>query len=68
VKILNNLQAEELEGIGYEIIDIQSRDGDYHGGKVKVISLKKLLDITFDCVWVTPPAREVSSKVKRKRA
>lgn len=59
--------TDELEGVGYEIIDIQSRDGDYHGGKVKVVSLKKLLDITFDCGWATPPLRESTSTAKRKR-
>jgi Histidine kinase-, DNA gyrase B-, and HSP90-like ATPase len=58
--------TEELHGLGYEIINIQSRDGEYHGGKVKVISLKNLLDKTFDCEWVTPPKVTYSSAKRRR--
>jgi hypothetical protein len=47
--------TEELEEIGYEITDIQSRTGEIHNGNIKVISLKKLLDKTFNCEWTTPP-------------
>jgi hypothetical protein len=47
--------TEELEEIGYEITDIQSRNGEIHNGNIKVISLKKLLNKTFDCEWTTPP-------------
>ncbi|MBW4595283.1 MAG: ATP-binding protein [Brasilonema angustatum HA4187-MV1] len=59
--------TEELDGLGYEIIKIQCREGDYHGGKVKVISLKNLLDKTFNCQWVTPPPRVTASATRRKR-
>jgi hypothetical protein len=48
----------ELDGIGYEIINIQSREsGDYHGRKVRVISFKSLLHKTFDCKVVIPPPK-----------
>ncbi len=47
--------TEELNDIGYEIVDIQSQTGEIHNQKIKVISLKKLLDKTFDCKWTTPP-------------
>jgi hypothetical protein len=53
---------EELNGIGYEIIEIQSRTGDYHGGNIKVISLKNLLNKTFSCRWETPPTKVTDSK------
>ena len=53
---------EELNGIGYEIIEIQSRTGDYHGGNIKVISLKNLLNKTFSCQWETPPTKAADSK------
>lgn len=56
---------EELNGIGYEIINIKSRDDEFHGGNIKVISLKKLLDKTFNCQWETPPPKATDSK-KRK--
>lgn len=57
--------SEELNEIGYEIIKIQSRDGDFHGGNIKVISLKRLLDKTWRCQWETPPPKATTSK-KRK--
>ncbi|MDJ0516602.1 MAG: hypothetical protein QNJ74_10230 [Trichodesmium sp. MO_231.B1] len=47
--------TEELNDIGYEIVDIQSQTGETHPQNIKVISLKKLLDKTFDCKWTTPP-------------
>ncbi|HEY9636444.1 MAG TPA: hypothetical protein V6D14_23780, partial [Coleofasciculaceae cyanobacterium] len=53
---------EELNGIGYEIIKIQSRTGDFHGGNIKVISLKNLLNKTFSCQWETPPTKAADSK------
>jgi hypothetical protein len=53
---------EELNGIGYEIIEIQSRTGECHGRNIKVISLKKLLDKTFTCQWETPPTKAADSK------
>ena len=56
---------EELKEIGYKIIEIQSRDGQWHGGEIKVISLKKLIDKTFKCDWITPPPKATDSK-KRK--
>ncbi|MBW4449477.1 MAG: ATP-binding protein [Spirirestis rafaelensis WJT71-NPBG6] len=59
--------TEELNGLGYQIINIQSRDGEYHGGNVKVISLKNLLDKTFNCQWVTPPPKVTASATKRRR-
>lgn len=57
---------EELNGIGYEITNIQSRDGGSDLGKIKVISLKNLIDKTFRCQWITPPPR-VTSDAKKKR-
>ncbi len=56
---------EELNGIGYEIIKIQSRTGDFHGGSIKVISLKNLLNKTFSCQWETPPTRATDSRRRR---
>ncbi|MGK7921024.1 MAG: hypothetical protein AB4080_13550 [Trichodesmium sp.] len=47
--------TEELNNVGYEIINIESLTGEIHNPKIKVISLKKLLDKTFDCKWTTPP-------------
>ncbi|MGD1701714.1 ATP-binding protein [Dapis sp. BLCC M229] len=48
--------TEKLNDIGYEIVDIQRQTGeDPHPRNIKVISLKKLLDKTFDCTWITPP-------------
>ncbi len=49
--------TEELNDIGYEIVDIQSQTGETHNQNIKVISLKKLLDKTFDCKWTTPPPK-----------
>jgi len=60
----------ELDGIGYEIINIESRAGEPHGGNVKVISLKKLICKTFRCIWTTPPSPSNSTpksgKYRRK--
>ncbi|WP_199313345.1 MULTISPECIES: ATP-binding protein [Cyanophyceae] len=53
---------EELNGIGYEIIKIQSRTGEFHGGNIKVISLKNLLNKTFSCQWETPPPKVTDFK------
>lgn len=47
--------TNELNGIGYEINNIQSFTGEVNEGKVKVISLKNLIEKTFSCEWVTPP-------------
>jgi hypothetical protein len=58
--------TQELNQIGYEIINILSREGDFYPGKVKVISLKRLLDKTFNCKWVTPPPLP-ASKTKKVR-
>jgi hypothetical protein len=46
--------TEELKNIGYEIIKIESNRGQIHNENVKVISLKKLLDKTFECTWTDP--------------
>ena len=46
--------TEELEDIGYEIINIESNTGEIHNENIKVISLKKLLDKTFECKWTDP--------------
>lgn len=58
---------KELDGIGYEITNIQSRDGEFHPANVKVISLKKLIDKTFSCEWTTPPPKTTTDTKKRKR-
>jgi hypothetical protein len=58
--------TEELNGIGYQIIKIYNQEGQFYAGKVNVISLKKLLDKTFDCEWVTPP-RPISTAKKGKK-
>lgn len=47
--------SKDLKDIGYEIINIQSRDGDSHSGTIKVICLEKLLNQTFDIEWKTIP-------------
>jgi hypothetical protein len=59
--------TQELNQIGYEIINIRSREGDFYPGKVKVISLKRLLDKTFNCKWVTPPPLPASKTKKGKK-
>ena len=56
---------EELKEIGYKIIEIQSRDSQWHGGEIKVISLKKLIDKTFKCDWITPPQKATDSNTKK---
>lgn len=48
------LLTEELKDIGYEIINIESNTGEIHNENIKVISLKKLLDKTFECKWTDP--------------
>ncbi|MCT7949460.1 ATP-binding protein [Ancylothrix sp. C2] len=50
--------TEQLDGIGYEIQNIENdTNGDVHGGKIKVISLKKLLQKTFpNSTWKSAPA------------
>jgi len=53
---------EELHGIGYEIINIQSITGESYDGNIKVISLKNLLNKTFSCQWETPPTKATDSK------
>ena len=47
--------TEELKDIGYEIVDIQSKTGQIYNASIKVISLKNLLNKTFDCEWTIPP-------------
>lgn len=59
--------TDELNEIGYEIENIQSLMGESHPEKVKVISLKKLIDKTFSCEWITPPASPDSDKVKSSK-
>ncbi|MDT9339016.1 ATP-binding protein [Trichodesmium erythraeum 21-75] len=52
-----SFENEELTNIGYEIVDIEGLKGDSHSSPIKVISLKKLLNETFDCKWTTPPTK-----------
>ena len=60
--------TEELNEIGYEIVEIRNYDGVDYPGTVKVISLKNLLTKTFDCKWVSPPPKVISSaKAKGRR-
>jgi len=47
--------SKDLKDIGYEIINIQSCDGDSHSGTIKVRCLEKLLNQTFDIEWKTIP-------------
>jgi hypothetical protein len=47
--------SPNLENIGYEIVNISGQDGSSYPGTVKVISLKKLIEQTFECDWITPP-------------
>ena len=58
--------TQELNEIGYQIVNIYNREDEPYLGKVKVISLKKLLDKTFNCEWVTPP-RPISTAKKGKK-
>jgi hypothetical protein len=61
-------EDEYLNGLGYKIIKIQGqKNGEYHGGEVKVISLKKLLDKTFKCEWDTPPPPKATDSPKGKK-
>ncbi|WP_159790791.1 ATP-binding protein [Sodalinema gerasimenkoae] len=47
-----NLQAGDMQDIGFEIKDIDEPDGNYHGSKViRVVNLKSLLLQTFNCQW-----------------
>jgi hypothetical protein len=47
-----NTQAEDMQGIGFEITDIDEPNGSYYASKViRVVNLKSLLDKTFDCQW-----------------
>lgn len=58
--------TKELDGLGYEIVQIMDRDsGDYYSGKVKVISLKNILEKTFDYTRFTPPPKITTSKSKK---
>jgi hypothetical protein len=59
--------TDKLKEIGYQIINIYSRDGDFYPGKVNVISLKKLLDKTFNCEWFTPPTPISTAKKGKKK-
>ncbi|MDB9515149.1 ATP-binding protein [Kamptonema animale CS-326] len=60
--------TDKLDGIGYEIQNIQCRTGEFHGGNIKVISLKKLIDKTFpNCKWETPPPPRQEGKSPRKK-
>ncbi|KYC34882.1 hypothetical protein WA1_50105 [Scytonema hofmannii PCC 7110] len=63
----DTLVTNELLEIGYEITNIQSRDGEFHPANVKVISLKKLIEKTFSCKWTTPPPNTASETKKTKR-
>jgi hypothetical protein len=56
---------QELDGVGYEISNIQSLTGHINNGKVKVISLKNLIEKTFNCQWVNPPSTVISSTKKK---
>jgi hypothetical protein len=51
-----DLNDENLQGIGYTIVDVQTQEGDYSGNRVKVIGLKDLIDKTFKCKWFEPPS------------
>jgi transcriptional regulator with XRE-family HTH domain len=57
--------TQELNEVGYEISSIYSLTGDFNNGKVKVISLKNLIDKTFNCQWKTPPSTVISSTQKK---
>jgi len=43
--------SDQLGELGYEIRNIQHRYGEVYSGVVKVISLKRLINATFDCQW-----------------
>ena len=58
--------TQELNEIGYQIVNIYNREDESYPGKVKVISLKKLLDKTFDCEWLTTPPNFTTGKGKKK--
>lgn len=57
--------TEELDGIGYEIVNIHSREGENYEGKVKVVSLKNLLIKTFDCQWASPVPKATTSATRK---
>lgn len=47
-----NTQAGDMQGIGFEITDIDAPDGNCHESKViRVVNLKYLLKQTFNCQW-----------------
>jgi len=60
--------AKELQEIGgYKIINIQSRAGDQHQGEIIVISLKKLLEKTFEIQWENPPPQLEKTPTKKRQ-
>ena len=59
--------SPHLSDIGYEIVNIASQEGSSYPGTVKVISLKKLIQQTFECEWITPPPKKTSVSSRNRR-
>jgi hypothetical protein len=57
--------SDDLGELGYEIRNIQHKYGDTYSGVVKVISLKSLINATFDCQWT--PARPLETEPKSNK-
>ncbi|MEG4406282.1 hypothetical protein [Microcoleus sp. MON2_D5] len=59
--------ANDLEGIGCEIINIQNGYGSCHNSNIKVICLEKLIGKTFRCEWKRGFS-SLASQSSRRRA
>ncbi|MGM3307409.1 hypothetical protein ACSQ6I_15775 [Anabaena sp. WFMT] len=58
--------SDDLGELGYEIRNIQHKYGEPYSGVVKVISLKKLIDATFDCQWTPAISVITEDKLNKK--
>jgi hypothetical protein len=58
--------ANDLEGIGCEIINIQNGYGSCHNSNIQVICLEELIKKTFQCDW-KKGFRSLASKSSSKK-
>jgi hypothetical protein len=59
--------TEEMKEVGYEIRNIHSIYAGVHSRNVRVISLKNLINKTFECEWKTSPFSLISSKGQNRK-
>lgn len=60
--------SPELEGLGYEIKNIQHQYGEVYSGIIKVLSLKNLIKSTFDCKWTAAHTLGTQSNNNKQRS